>query len=64
MNNVDSIKEQMDNINGEMKKKKTKPKEMLVIRKNKKKKKTLTEAKNVFDWLDMAEERISELEGI
>lgn len=27
-------------------------------------KKTLTEAKNVFDWLDMAEERISELEGI
>lgn len=63
MNNVDSIKEQMDNINGEMKKK-NKTKRNASDQKEQEKKKTLTEAKNVFDWLDMAEERISELEGI
>lgn len=64
MNNVDSIKEQMDNINGEMKKKKKTKRNASDQKEQEKKKKTLTEAKNVFDWLDMAEERISELEGI
>ena len=61
MEKVDSMQEQMDNISREMAILRKNQMEMLEI-KNK-----VTEVKNVFDGfisrLDMAEERISELEN-
>ena len=62
MDNVDSMQNQMDNVSRQMEILRKNQKEILEIRN------TVTEMKNAFNEfisrLDMAEERISELEGV